>query len=234
MLSLEGDEQHPVVLLVPVKALARAKSRLRGAHVDHDRLVLAIVHDTVSAAMAAEQVVHTVVVSDDARVLGCAGRLGADTCSPATASLNGDLRVAADMARRRFVRATIAALPADLPALRTDDFEAAIRAARGRHCFVPDREGSGTTLLLSGHGIPLDPRYGPASGIHHATHGARRLVGPWASLAHDVDTPTDLADAFALGLGPRTGALMSKHRNPRTTPPDPMRASAGHDDARSA
>ena len=54
MLSPDRDESHPVVLLVPVKALARAKSRLRGAHVDHDGLVLAIVHDTVSAAMAAE------------------------------------------------------------------------------------------------------------------------------------------------------------------------------------
>jgi len=234
MLSPDRDESHPVVLLVPVKALARAKSRLRGAHVDHDGLVLAIVHDTVSAAMAAEQVVHTVVVSDDACVLGCAQRLGADTCSPAAGSLNRDLGVAAGVARRRFARATIAALPADLPALRTDDLEAAIRAARGRRCFVPDRDGSGTTLLLSGPGLPLDPRYGPESGTRHAASGARRLVGPWASLAYDVDTPTDLAGAADLGLKGRTGALMSKHRNPRTTPPHPMRASTGHDDARSA
>lgn len=234
MLSPEGHGPHPAVLLVPVKALALAKSRLRGAHLDHDGLVLAIVHDTVSAAMAADQVVHTVVVSDDACVVGLAEHVGAGACSPATGSLNGDLRVAADLARRRFARATIAALPADLPALRTHELEAAIRAARGRRGFVPDREGSGTTLLLSGHGLPLDPRYGPASGTRHAASGARRLVGPWASLAYDVDTPTDLAGAAALGLGGRTGALMSKHRNPRTTPPHPMRASAGHDDARSA
>lgn len=219
MMSPGRDESHPVVLLVPVQALARAKSRLRGAHVDHDGLVLAIVHDTVSAAMAAEQVVHTVVVSDDALAISLAEDLGAAACSPATGSLNGDLGVAADLARRRFARATIAALPADLPALRTDDLEAAIRAAGGRRGFVPDRHGSGTTLLLSGHGLPLDPRYGRASGTRHAASGACPLAGPWVSLAYDVDTPTDLAGAAALGLGGRTGALMSKHRNPRTTLP---------------
>ena len=234
MVSPERDGPHRAVLLVPVKALALAKSRLRGAHVDHDGLVLAIVHDTVSAAMAAEHVVHTVVVSDDARVTGLAARIGAFACSPATGSLNGDLRIAADLVRRRFARATIAALTADLPALRTHELEAAIHAARGRRGFVPDREGTGTTLLLSGHGLPLDPRSGRASGSRHAASGARRLVGPWVTLAYDVDTPADLAGATALGLGGRTGALMSKHRNPCTTPPHPMRASTGHDDARSA
>lgn len=234
MLSLERDVPHPAVLLVPVKALALAKSRLRGAHIDHDRLVLALLHDTVSAASAAAGVVHVLVVSDDARAIGLARQIGAGACSPATGSLNGDLRVAADLVRRRFAEATIAALPADLPALRTHELAAALDSAGGRRGFVPDREGSGTTLLLSGQGLPLDPRYGSASGTRHAESGALRLIGPWASLAHDVDTAMDLAGAAALGLGRRTGALMSKHRNPRTTPPHPMRASAGHDDARSA
>jgi 2-phospho-L-lactate/phosphoenolpyruvate guanylyltransferase len=222
-----------VVLLVPVKALALAKSRLRGAHVDHDGLVLAIVHDTVSAAVAAKHVVHTVVVTDNARVIGLAEHSGVGVCSPSTGSLNADLRVADDAARRRFPQAAVASLPADLPALRTRDLEAAIEAAGGRRSFVPDHDGSGTTLLLSGQGLPLDPRYGRASGARHEESGACRLIGPWASLAYDVDTPADLASAATLGLGRRTGTFMREHENRRTTP-QPMRASAGHDDARSA
>lgn len=221
-----------MVLLVPVKALGQAKSRLRGAHTDHDGLVLALVHDTLAAAAAAGGVVQMIVVSADRRAGRLARRFGADVCSPATGDLNADLRVVGAMVRRRHAEATIAVLPADLPSLRTRELESALETARGRRAFVPDREGSGTTLLLSGRSAPLDPRYGRGSGDRHAATGALRLAGPWPSLTHDVDTSADLALAATLGLGRRTGRLMREHE---TRPsPQPMRASARHDDARSA
>ena len=198
------------MLLVPVKPLAAAKSRLRGAHADHDGLVLALMQDSLAAALAAGPVVHTLVVSPDDRVARLAERAGAGACAASTGSLNADLRMAAELVGRRCTRAAIGVLPADLPALRTSDLEAAIGAAEGRRSFGPDREGTGTTLLLSGRGLPLDPRYGPASATRHIDSGAHRLVGSWSSLACDVDAPADLAAAASLGLGRRTGLLLGE------------------------
>ncbi|HKT04447.1 MAG TPA: 2-phospho-L-lactate guanylyltransferase, partial [Rugosimonospora sp.] len=56
--------------VVPVKRLAAAKSRLRGAlpGVPHEDLALALVLDTVGAALRCAAVGEVVVVTDDARV----------------------------------------------------------------------------------------------------------------------------------------------------------------------
>ncbi|MGH3855813.1 MAG: 2-phospho-L-lactate guanylyltransferase, partial [Pseudonocardiaceae bacterium] len=61
-----------VDLLVPVKPLARAKTRLRGAAGDgpeaHARLVLALARDTLAAAAGAAVVRRAVAICSDERV----------------------------------------------------------------------------------------------------------------------------------------------------------------------
>ncbi|MGW1453349.1 2-phospho-L-lactate guanylyltransferase, partial [Micromonospora sp. NPDC002411] len=69
--------------------------------------------------------------------------------------------------------------------------------------------GSGTVLLTAPPGVPLDPRFGVGSAVAHAASGALPLTGDWPSLRRDVDTPTDLATAIRLGLGPHTAALVA-------------------------
>jgi 2-phospho-L-lactate guanylyltransferase len=77
---------RPLVdLIVPVKSLAHAKSRLRGAADDgrgdratHAALVLAIVEDTLVAARAAQVTRRILVVTPDPRVAQVAGRCGAE------------------------------------------------------------------------------------------------------------------------------------------------------------
>jgi 2-phospho-L-lactate guanylyltransferase len=194
------------IAVVTVKRLEWAKTRLRGAlpGVAHDRLVLAVVQDTVAAALACPAVADLLVVTSDPAVAGAVRALGARTVpDEPDAGLNPALVHGARLAGG----GPVVALAGDLPALRPAELGAALSATGGRRGFVPDAPGTGTTLLASPTGTGLDPRFGPGSARAHAGSGARALTGPWPSLRRDVDTGTDLAAAAAIGLGTRTGAL---------------------------
>jgi 2-phospho-L-lactate/phosphoenolpyruvate guanylyltransferase len=195
-------------LVIPVKPLGTAKTRLRGAlpGVPHERLVLALAVDTVAAARECAEVC---VVSDDPTVRREATALGARVLpDEPRAGLNAALAFGAAYAYQE--NNWIAALAADLPALRTADLAAALLAAAAEpgRSYVPDADGTGTTLLAAASGAELDPRFGPGSAAAHAGSGARPLAGDWPSLRRDVDTGADLAQAARLGLGPRTASLL--------------------------
>jgi 2-phospho-L-lactate guanylyltransferase len=193
-------------VLVPVKELGQAKSRLRGAlpGVPHQDLALALVLDTLSAALACPAVAVVMVVSSDETVAGAARELGAKVLpdTPA-AGLNPALAHGAAAAGG----GPLAALAGDLPALRASDLAAALDAVTVRG-YVPDAAGTGTTLLATPAGVALEPRFGPDSARRHRESGAVELTGVWPSLRRDVDTAADLAEAARLGLGTRTSALL--------------------------
>jgi 2-phospho-L-lactate guanylyltransferase len=192
-------------VVVPVKHLGRAKSRLRGAlpGVPHADLALALVLDTLSAALACPAVAAVLVVGSDPVVAAAAGGLGAKVLpDEPDAGLNPAVARGAAAAS-----GAVAALAGDLPALRGDDLAAALGAATVRG-YVPDAAGTGTTLLAAPPGVRLDPRFGPGSARAHAASGARELTGAGESLRRDVDTAADLRAAARLGLGPHTAALL--------------------------
>ncbi len=197
------------VAVMPVKRLSAAKSRLRGAvpPARHGDLALAMVLDTASAVLAGSSVAELLVVTDDpaagAAVAGLGARVVPDR--PA-AGLNEAMRYGADevagLGRRRAV------LAGDLPALRPEQLDAALAAARPGRGFVADAAGTGTVLLAVPPGERLDPRFGIGSAAAHAASGARALAGDWPGLRQDVDTPADLITVLALGAGPHTCALL--------------------------
>jgi 2-phospho-L-lactate guanylyltransferase len=192
--------------VVPVKRLTGAKSRLRGAlpGVPHQRLVLAVVWDTLAAALACAVVAEVIVVTDEPAVAAAAAALGARSVPDRPgAGLNPAFEVGAAAA----AGGPVAALAGDLPALRPDELAEALSAAGNLRGFVPDADGTGTTLLVAPNAGALRPLFGPGSAAAHAASGAARLAGPWPSLRRDVDTPADLAAAAALGLGARTAGL---------------------------
>jgi 2-phospho-L-lactate/phosphoenolpyruvate guanylyltransferase len=192
-------------VLVPVKELAHAKSRLRGAlpGVPHRDLVLALVLDTLAAALACPAVTAVVVVSSDEAVAAAARELGAKVIPDRPdAGLNAALSHGAAAAGG----GPLAALAGDLPALRGDDLAVVLAAVTVRG-YVRDAAGTGTTLLATPAGTPLDPRFGVDSARAHAGSGAVELTAP-ESLRCDVDTAADLATAARLGLGTRTRALL--------------------------
>ena len=73
---------------------------------------------------------------------------------------------------------------------------------------VPDAEGSGTVLLAGRTPADLDPAFGPDSLTEHVRRGAVRLDLDLPRLRRDVDTPADLDQALALGVGPRTATAL--------------------------
>jgi 2-phospho-L-lactate/phosphoenolpyruvate guanylyltransferase len=198
--------------VVPIKRLDRAKSRLRGAlDAPHADLVLALLLDTVTAAVAARGVRRVLVVCEDTRVPGALRGSGVECVDErGLPDLNAALAFGADRLRERDTGGVVGALQADLPALRPADLDAALARAAGRRAFCADRPGTGTTLLLTTPGAPLDPRFGVGSAAAHAASGADPVGAGLDSLGCDVDTSADLAVAAALGLGPRTGALAGR------------------------
>ena len=203
-------------VVVPAKRLAVAKTRLRPLTgplgEGHDDLVLALLADTVGAALGSDGVDEVVVVTDDPAAADLVRGLGARTVADEPdAGLNAALEHGAAAARNP----AVAALSSDLPALRSTELTAALDAASAvPRAFVADAHGTGTTLLTA-VGVSLDPSFGPASALAHRAGGATPLTGPWPGLVHDVDTEADLRAALALGAGPRTTALTVHLRGAR-------------------
>ena len=205
------DRVQGWTVVVPAKLLARAKTRLApltaaAGPAVHAELVLALLADTVAAAVASPAVTGVLVVTDEPRAVELVTALGARTAPDAPAAgLNPALVHGAGLAC-----GAVAALSSDLPALRTAELTAALSAAgQERRSFVADADGTGTTLLAVTAG-PLDPRFGPGSAAAHAGSGAVPLGGGWPGLRRDVDSPVDLRAAAGLGLGPRTAPLAGR------------------------
>jgi len=197
-------------LVVPVKVLARAKSRLAGLDGGHRaRLALAMAADAVTAAVACPAVRHVVVVTDDDAARAELGALGAAVIADEPAAgLNPALRFGAAYAARRWPGSGRAGMAADLPALRPAELCRALAAAGGpAGAFVPDADGTGTTLYAAGPGTEFSPRFGAGSRAAHAALGATELDLPdLDGLRRDVDTLADLRWAAAIGLGRRSSA----------------------------
>jgi 2-phospho-L-lactate guanylyltransferase len=211
MTAEPGEVPLSWTLVVPVKVLAHAKSRLAALAGPHrPALALAMAADTVAAALACQEVARVVAVTDDpaaAQLLTAIGAvIGEDE---PRRGLNPALRHGAALAAARWPGTGIGALAADLPALRPAELATCLQAAsRWPHAFVPDAAGSGTTLYTARPGVAFSPQFGPASAARHRAAGATELRLPGlATLRRDVDAPADLQEATTLGIGPRTAAI---------------------------
>jgi len=223
-----GSETRVVwSVVIPVKLLARAKSRLAGlAAADRQAIALAMAADTVAAALACEAVADVVVVSDDAAIRTEAEALGAEVIADLPkAGLNEALSAGAEHAAARWPGRGLAALTADLPALSATELEAALTAASGvTQAFVADAAGSGTTLYTAMPGAAFVPRFGPQSRMRHRRAGAVELNLPGIpGLRRDVDTLADLHSAALIRLGSRTRSARESIR-PRSVSSDRDRA----------
>ncbi len=213
-----GVTESPLAwsLVIPVKVLARAKSRLADlAGPARSALALAMAADTVSAAVACPAVAAVIVVTDDAAAAGALGALGAHVLpdEPA-AGLNPALAHGAAVAAARWPGSGTAGLAADLPALRPAELERGLRAAaQWPEAFVADASGTGTTLYTARPPGAFRPRFGPGSAARYRAGGAVEIMlADVPSLRCDVDTPADLRQATGLGLGPRTVAAAAQLR----------------------
>ncbi|MEC3954549.1 2-phospho-L-lactate guanylyltransferase [Nocardia sp. CDC153] len=203
--------------VIAVKSLGLAKSRLSdGLPAEHrPRLVLAMLADTVTAAVATRAIASVTVVTPDPMVSELVRGLGAhvhpepEITAPHTSGLNAALAAGAAAIRHRHGPVDLLALQADLPALRCAELSDMLASTGHRRAVVADHEGSGTVaLLVRGGSVTLNPLFGPDSAHRHIADGAVELLGDWPGLRQDVDTAADLERAAALGVGKATGALL--------------------------
>ncbi|WP_030667306.1 2-phospho-L-lactate guanylyltransferase [Streptomyces cellulosae] len=202
-------------LVIPVKPLARAKSRLSDTAADALRpgLALAFAQDTVAAALACPAVKDVSVVTDDPWAGRELGALGAHIVSDEPhGGLNAALAHAAAAVRSTRPESAVAALNADLPALRPLELARVLdAAAEFPRAFLPDAAAIGTTLLAAREGAQLRPAFGMDSRARHRASGAVELtLDAVDSVRQDVDTGADLRAALALGVGPRTAAQAAR------------------------
>ncbi|GAB7104691.1 2-phospho-L-lactate guanylyltransferase [Streptomyces phaeofaciens JCM 4814] len=202
-------------LVIPLKPLALAKSRLADTATDALRpgLALAFAEDTVTAALASAAVRDVAVVTDDTLAGHALAELGARIVPDTPrAGLNAALAHAAAVVRGSRPDSPLAALNADLPALRPPELTRVLdAAAEFPRAFLPDAAAIGTTLLAVTPGRELLPAFGTDSRSRHRASGAEELrLTAVDSVRQDVDTGADLRVALALGVGPRTAAVAAR------------------------
>lgn len=209
-----ADGKGDVGLIIAVKRLAAAKTRLAPVFSvqTREKVVLAMLMDTLAAATRVAALQSITVVTPDEAAAAAATELGAVVLADPTLAGDPDpLNNAITTAERTVAESTsnIVVLQGDLPALQTQELAEAISAARQhRRSFVADRLGTGTAALCAFR-TSLDPRFGADSSARHRHSGAIELTGAWPGLRCDVDTPADLAAARRLGVGPATARALA-------------------------
>jgi 2-phospho-L-lactate guanylyltransferase len=194
------------VVLIPMKPLAGAKERLAPALTPDERraLSLAMLEDVIAAARGFERVW---VLNSDGEAAALAGDAGVEAVDdPAPGQgLNPSLAAATSLAIEAGATGVLV-VSADLPALTSGDLESL--AVAGGVSLAPDRSGLGTNALWRSPGDVIGVAFGSNSLAGHATlawdAGVGALVVERPGLALDVDSPEDLAAAFAYGVGATT------------------------------
>jgi 2-phospho-L-lactate guanylyltransferase len=215
MVDREPEGAMRLVAVVPLQALAGAKSRLAAALMPAERaaLTLRLLHGVLDA-LAAPAVAERLVVSPDPRALAEARAAGAATLRQRLPTrgdaLNDALAEARDWATARGADALLVVL-GDLPLLTAADVAALVALAGADAPTVvlaPDRHERGTNALLLRPPDAIPFAFGPDSLARHQAAATalglpvRLYRAPGTAL--DLDTPEDLAalPARAAGLRP--------------------------------
>jgi 2-phospho-L-lactate guanylyltransferase len=222
---------HEWVVLLPLKRLTGAKSRLTLPCPDNRGDVARAMAETVAAmASRVPGVRSVVVVTDEAWDHSVAPAVVIP--EPAEPGLNAALAHAADSISRRWPRSGIAALLADTAAGTAAELHACLtRASRHPRAVVADHAGTGTVLLTAGPGVRLDPRFGAGSRQAHVVSGAVDLTDrvDVPMIRRDLDTTADLAAVHGrlTELTRLSDALVQAGWAVPDHPPAVVRATAG-------
>ncbi len=210
-------------VLVPLKPLAQAKSRLASelAPPRRQRLARAMADDLLAMLGAQPGIGPIVVCGSDESARHVARRAGVRFLPESHLGAHG-LNAVVDAAAGLFAEEghdALLVVPADLPLLTGGELQEFLRVhSKGGLRAVtigPDRWYRGTNLL-AWRGLPNFPaQYGPGSFARHCaaarSQGARLTLCELPGASVDVDEPADLAvvrEAIRVGLAPCTHAVL--------------------------
>jgi 2-phospho-L-lactate guanylyltransferase len=183
-----------VQVIIPVKARARCKTRLRHSMTSVERLNLArqMLSHVIDAASNCERVDELILLSPERDEVAVRIRHFADQGRDLNASLQDCMTACA-----RVGTSAVLILPADLPHLQPEDIDALV-AALGDHdvALAPDRHGVGTNAIALRWPCGFRFAFGRSSFNRHLSEAVANdlsLAVIWrAGLSHDVDLPEDL------------------------------------------
>jgi 2-phospho-L-lactate guanylyltransferase len=184
--------------IIPVKPFAQGKSRLSGLLGAAERAALnrRLFGCVLDATLGAFRPDRVVVATGDALLLTLAAAQELHALADPDGGLNAALGFACRYAIERGADA-VAIVPADLPAVTTDDIAALAAALGPAPCcaIAPDEQEQGTNALAL---APPDPdffRYGADSFQAHLeaarAHGMALRILRRPGLAGDLDTQED-------------------------------------------
>jgi 2-phospho-L-lactate guanylyltransferase len=204
--------------VVPVKSFDIAKQRLAGALARGSResLAQAMFSDVLAALRRARRVDAIAVITSDPTAQSLA--------QTDAMVLRDDLQVGQSAAAEIGIRHALASrfecvllVPGDTPMIDSAEIDALLERTDADGVavgIVADRHGTGTNALVL---IPPDaiaPSFGPDSLARHTAAAeeadVRHRLEPAPSLAHDVDTPEDLAAVWSALDDVRGGAQRTR------------------------
>lgn len=189
-----------VWVIIPVKPLHRAKSRLATVLSPEERSKLAedLFRHVLGVVKNVPQVAGTLVISRDPKVLAIARDYGAHTVQESGApELNSALMRATNVVAT-WRAAAVLVLPADLPFVNEEDVRSIIELGRMNMSMViaTDRNQDGTNAMLIRPPALIPYMYGTGSFKRHmeSARAAGATVRVYAStrLMLDIDVPEDL------------------------------------------
>lgn len=190
-----------VAVLLPVKPIHQAKSRLSSVMTDEarERWVREEFMHTLDVLAQVSALDHIVVISADPEVWKIAKAHQTDVLQEEDVpGLNASLQRGLDWCQAHQVE-TVMILPIDLPLLKPYCLRSALAKlleSRGV-VVVPDRHQRGTNLLVFSPVDLLTPAYGEESFQRHIAAareaGVEPIIYRCPDLSIDVDNPDDLA-----------------------------------------
>lgn len=199
-----------VWVVVPVKPLNRAKSRLSDvvSPQQREKFAEAMLRRILTVTRDTRAVTGTLVISRDPKALSIARDLGAKTVQESGApALNPALMRATQLLAGWRTEAVLV-LPADLPFITGDDVAGIIRAAGDAEKSVviaTDRARDGTNALFVRPPGLITFDYGQNSYERHLAQGhasgASVVEFESENLKFDLDVPQDIADIYRQLLG---------------------------------
>lgn len=186
--------------IIPVKPLNRAKSRLADVLEPDQRRFLAetMLRHVLETVRAVPQVMGTLVISRDTKVLSIAREYDARTVQESGApELNTALLRATKVVASWGCNATLV-LPADLPLIAPEDVTSIVNLGRSVMTVVisTDQSEDGTNALFMRPPGLIPYAFGPGSYARHVQlareAGAEVIVYRSDRLSLDIDLPADL------------------------------------------
>jgi 2-phospho-L-lactate/phosphoenolpyruvate guanylyltransferase len=189
-------------VLIPLKRLDAAKTRLAPAltNVERGRLMAGMLAWVVRAAVRAGAG-RVALASSDPAAPGLARSLGVECVSDGGLPWNEGLVHARSLLERP--AAAVLYLAGDLPLIDEADVTALVEAGGEATAVIGRAHDGGTNALWVCPPAALEPAFGAvgSASVHAARaheHGLDAMILDRPAIAHDVDTPADLAAARRL------------------------------------